>query len=320
MRHAIDGNGGLRLRFGADDKGLILLAGWGLQSRSFEDNAVRSLTAAAMIEDAVQAARFAVSVGVTGGKVFAGLVGSDRHREYTVIGDPVNRAAALSDGATGQTRVDAQTREAGAIQFAFSDAGIFALKGQDPAPHFVMIAEATGQTDHKGEMVGRRAERDAVDAVDAVVASLTAGTAPGVVQIIGDAGLGKSRLAGYLHSRLTEAGIAPLRMNADSLRRTTGFYPWRQLVGALLDGDADTGILAGHLAQDPAMIDLLPLLRAFQRLSESCGIPIGWFFWFPVLVRTWGIGVDAATRPPVSGPPSVLPEQGSGFCRPIAQT
>lgn len=48
-----------------------------------------------MVQDAARKAGFAASIGVTGGKVFAGLVGSDRHMEYTVIGDAVNRAAAL---------------------------------------------------------------------------------------------------------------------------------------------------------------------------------------------------------------------------------
>ena len=99
IRAAIDGNGGLRLKFGTDDKGLILLAGWGLQSRSFENNAERALTAAVLVQDAARLTGYEAAIGITGGKVLAGLVGSDRHMEYTVIGDAVNRAAALSGGA-----------------------------------------------------------------------------------------------------------------------------------------------------------------------------------------------------------------------------
>lgn len=77
LRQAIDENGGVWLKFGADDKGLILLAACGLQSRSFEDNAGRASSAAALIHDAARIAGFAASMGVTGGKVLAGLVGSD---------------------------------------------------------------------------------------------------------------------------------------------------------------------------------------------------------------------------------------------------
>lgn len=97
-----------------------------------------------MVQDAAARAGFAASIGVTGGKVFAGVVGSEWHREYTVIGDPVNRAAALSDGATGQTRVDAPTRAAGADRFRFVDAGRFILKGQDTTLHFILAAEVIG--------------------------------------------------------------------------------------------------------------------------------------------------------------------------------
>ena len=60
---AIETNGGFRLKFGTDGKGLILLAAWGLQSRSFADNAERALAAAAAVRDAAQAAGFAASIG-----------------------------------------------------------------------------------------------------------------------------------------------------------------------------------------------------------------------------------------------------------------
>ena len=262
LRRAVEDNGGVRLKFGADDKGLILLAAWGLQSRSFEDNAERALTAAAMVQDAARMAGLTASIGVTGGKVFAGLVGSDRHMEYTIIGDAVNRAAALSGGAKGQTRVDAHTRAAGADRFRFADAGVFTLKGQDATAHYILQAEALGQADDRGAFVGRMTE---CAQLDDLVVGLTAASAPGLIHIVGDAGLGKSRLAGYLETCLTGAGITTLRMNADSLRRTTGFYPWRPLVAALVGPDPSADELAQMLAHDPAMVDLVPLLSPVLR-------------------------------------------------------
>lgn len=264
LGHAIDSNGGVRLKFGTDDKGLILLAAWGLQVRSFEDNAERALVAAALVQDAAQKAGFAASIGVTGGKVFAGLVGSDRHMEYTVIGDAVNRAAALSGGATGQTRVDAHTQSAGAKRFRFADAGIFTLKGQDAAAHFILAGEALGQADYRGVLVGRMAERAQLDGF---VAGLSANAPPGLIHIVGEAGLGKSRLAGYLQTQLSNAGIATLRINADSLRRTTGFYPWRQVVEALVGPDVRADDLAGWLKHESGLADLIPLLSPVLRMA-----------------------------------------------------
>jgi class 3 adenylate cyclase/tetratricopeptide (TPR) repeat protein len=257
IAQAIDQNGGLRLKFATDDKGLVLMAAWGLQSRSFEDNAERALAAAALVHQAAQDANLEASIGVTGGKVFAGLVGSDGHREYTVIGDAVNRAAALSSRARGQTRVDEQTRDSGARRYQFSEAGVLHLKGQDAAAHYVVTGERLRQAVQHGEMVGRAAERGQVDEL---VAQVGQRKAPGIVHIVGDAGLGKSRLAGYLQSCLETAGIPALRMNADSLRRTTGFYPWRQLLSAMAGADLQVDDLQKLLDADPALTELLPLL------------------------------------------------------------
>lgn len=259
---AIEENGGLSLKFATDDKGLILMAAWGLQTRSFEDNAERALAAAVLVQRTAQAAGLGASIGVTGGKVFAGLVGSGGHKEYTVIGDAVNRAAALSSQAAGQILVDAQTKLAGARRFKFRDRGLIPLKGQEAAAHYVVAGEALGQAAPKGAMVGRHAERARIDDLAAAVQQ---GTAASVVHILGDAGLGKSRLAGYLQSRIESAGILALRMQADSLRRTTGFYPWRPLIAALAGRDLQADDLRDLLDHDPALCALLPLLSPVLR-------------------------------------------------------
>jgi class 3 adenylate cyclase/tetratricopeptide (TPR) repeat protein len=259
---AVEGNGGLSLKFATDDKGLILMAAWGLQTRSFEDNAERALAAASLVQQTALSAGLAASIGVTGGKVFAGLVGSGGHKEYTVIGDAVNRAAALSSQAAGQTLVDGQTKLAAERRFRFGERGLIPLKGQEAAAHFAVVGEALGQAMQKGAMVGRSAERGRIDDL---VAAVGEGTAPGVVHILGEAGLGKSRLAGHLQSRLEAAGIPALRMQADSLRRTTGFYPWRPLVTALAGRDLQAGDLQDLLGHDPALAELLPLLSPVLR-------------------------------------------------------
>ena len=262
IEQAIDQNGGLRLKFATDEKGLILMAAWGLQSRSFEDNAERALSAAAGVHQAARDVGLEAGIGVTSGKVFAGLVGSDNHREYTVIGDAVNRAAALSSRAEGQTRVDGQTRDAGVRRFRFADAGVLHLKGQDAAAHYIVTGEGLAQAVQQGDMVGRAIERAEVGAL---VAQVGQGSAPGIVHIIGDAGLGKSRLAGHLQACLEAADIPCLRMNADSLRRTTGFYPWRQLVEALAGADLQESDLRARLGANPAVAHLLPLLTPVLR-------------------------------------------------------
>jgi hypothetical protein len=183
---------------------------------------------------------------------------------YTVIGDPVNRAAALSGGETGQTRVDAHTRAAGADRYRFADAGVFVLKGQAAAAHYVVADEALGQAAHRGEMVGRAVERAQLDGFVSVLSTRTTAAA---IHITGDAGLGKSRLAGYLESQVSSAGLRCLRINADGLRRTTGFYPWRQVMDALVGAEAGQADLQRLLRHDPAMTDLIPLVSPVLRTA-----------------------------------------------------
>lgn len=61
------------------------------------DNATPALRAARRIRDEVLAAgELDIGIGVSRGRVFAGDVGTDTRREYTVIGDAVNAAARLT--------------------------------------------------------------------------------------------------------------------------------------------------------------------------------------------------------------------------------
>ncbi|MEV0109901.1 adenylate/guanylate cyclase domain-containing protein [Nocardia sp. NPDC050799] len=64
------------------------------------DNATPALRAARRIRDEVLAAgELDIGIGVARGRVFAGDVGTDTRREYTVIGDAVNAAARLTSRA-----------------------------------------------------------------------------------------------------------------------------------------------------------------------------------------------------------------------------
>lgn len=263
-REAVEENGGVRLVFGTDDKGLVLIAGWGLPTSSYENNAERALIAAGMVREAATAIGVTVGIAVTGGKVFAGLVGTSSHMEYTVTGDPVNRAAALSALARSWNLVDEETLQASARRFRFSEAGKTKLKGQHSSASYYRIeSEALGESVQGGELIGRATEKATVEVL---IEQLKAGALPGVVHIVGDAGLGKSRLAAHFQRRLRQEGIAVHRLNADSLRRTTGFFPWRQLVFVLLGlkGNETVGAVEGPLRErlrsDPGSAELLPLL------------------------------------------------------------
>jgi class 3 adenylate cyclase len=94
---AIESEGGLVNKFEGD----AALCVFGAPT-DHADPAGAALRAARRITDAVRAAgEVDVGVGVACGRVWAGQVGAASRLEYTVIGDPVNEAARLTDMAKG---------------------------------------------------------------------------------------------------------------------------------------------------------------------------------------------------------------------------
>lgn len=94
----VEGEGGLVNKFEGD----AALCVFGAPT-DHEDPAGAALRAARRIGDAVAAAgEVDVGVGVACGRVWAGQVGAASRLEYTVIGDPVNEAARLTELAKDQ--------------------------------------------------------------------------------------------------------------------------------------------------------------------------------------------------------------------------
>jgi class 3 adenylate cyclase len=90
----IDNHGGYVNKFEGD----AALAIFGAPL-TLDNPAGKALTAARSLRDALKAHRDVpdFGIGVTHGRVFAGNIGAEGRYEYTVIGDPVNEAARLSD-------------------------------------------------------------------------------------------------------------------------------------------------------------------------------------------------------------------------------
>jgi class 3 adenylate cyclase/ankyrin repeat protein len=82
-------------KFLVDDKGLLFLFVFGLPPVVHIDDPARAIAACFDMVSALKSMNLVGRFGVTTGRVFCGIVGSNKRREYTVMGDTVNLSARL---------------------------------------------------------------------------------------------------------------------------------------------------------------------------------------------------------------------------------
>jgi class 3 adenylate cyclase len=139
-----------------------------------------------------------VRIGLNTGLVVVGNVGSDLKSEYTAMGDAINLASRMQTAAEPNTiLISENTYRLITRLFEFEDRGQIAVKGkEEPIQTYRPIRERKGATRQRGiaglqsPMVGRESE---YAQLRQVIANTQAGRGA-VVAIIGEAGLGKSRL------------------------------------------------------------------------------------------------------------------------------
>jgi class 3 adenylate cyclase/tetratricopeptide (TPR) repeat protein len=210
-----------------------------------------------------------VHVGVSQGRVFAGQVGATFRRTYTVLGDTAALAARLMARAEEDAifvAADAFGRGGGA--FDGVELEPFMVKGkQEPVHAFALgdLHAETQQPDHTGRLpfVDRERERAVLGAAVAPV-RMGFGT---LVELIGEPGIGKSRLAQELETNC--ADMAKLNTRCDQYEATTPYHPFRPLLRSLLDVELNGGgahnrtVLAERLATiDDDLVPWAPLLGA----------------------------------------------------------
>lgn len=254
MQSAVENVDGFVYQALFDDKGVSLVAAFGLPSQAYENDAARAVRCATGAHRVLLDLGRASSIGVTTGLAFTGIYGSDSRRQYTLVGSVMNRGARLAQAADGGILCDAATRAAstrrGGIGFVASPP--LDLKGiEHPVPVWRPIAgtapipatDAAVRAVHA--VIGRTAERAVLDAaVEAVVA----GRGGRLVIIEGEAGIGKSRLASYAVRRAAESGARILVGEGQQIGQQALFHAWRPVFEALLEVDAEEPDPAEFLA------------------------------------------------------------------------
>ena len=158
-------------------------------------------------------AEFALRVGVNTGEVLAGTVGDT----YTVIGDAVNVASRLQTSASpGTVTVGGRTQRATRTTVQYVPLEPLSLKGKaEPVPAWQALSpleEQTGgarRTRREAPLVGRD---DEFSTLQMLFARMVRHASPHLVTVVGQAGVGKTRLVRELeHSLTTRDPPVPVR-------------------------------------------------------------------------------------------------------------
>lgn len=244
-----------------DDKGLTMIAAWGVPSHTHEDDAARAATAGLEVVRALVAAAFDVGAGVTTGRAFCGEIGNRLRRDYALVGDVVNLSARLMQSSHGSVFCDSATATAAAGRLAFRELAPLRLKGKsETIVPWEPAAIHKDRPAHVARIVGRDAERARLDKM---LDDLRTGVGRTVL-IEGEPGIGKSSLIAHLAERARAQGIQTIVSAADAVERNTAYFVWRASLRQMLGTDGPETLPArvrSLLDHDPRLLTWAPLLE-----------------------------------------------------------
>jgi class 3 adenylate cyclase len=252
-----------------DDKGLTLIAVFGLPPLAHEDDPARAARAALGVHAALQQLGMRCAIGLTTGRAFCGAVGSDVHREYDVIGEVMNLAARLMQAAPDRILCDGPTYQAARSRLTFQDLPAILVKGRSAPVKVYRPVEPARKTHRPRSMLGRVDERATLAER---LRALEAGTS-GLVVIDGEPGIGKSRLLTDLFERAHAQGVRSLTGAGDAIEKSTPYYAWRPIFTHLMglvgvdDIEERRARVLAHVQAEPALARLAPLLNSVLPLD-----------------------------------------------------
>jgi class 3 adenylate cyclase/tetratricopeptide (TPR) repeat protein len=249
-----------------------------------EDHAVRACYAALRMQDAVrrysdelrrmQGVEVQIRVGLNSGEVVVRSIGGDLRMDYTAVGQTTHLAARMEQLATpGTVRLTGETLRLAEGYVEVRSLGPIPVKGlSEPIDIFELTGAGQARTRLQAAVlrgltrfVGRDAE---VEHLRRVLGRAGAGHGQ-VVAIVGEAGVGKSRLTyEFTHSHRVQDWLI-LEASSVSYGKATSYLPVIDLLkGYFKIGDRDdhreirAKILGRVLGLDRALEPLLPPLLA----------------------------------------------------------
>ncbi len=218
--------------------------------------------------------------GINSGYVYAGTVGSALRREFTVMGDEVNLAARLMSSAGEQELLaPASIQRKNSGKFGFKGLGEREFKGKKHPVTIYQVSKkdisgedvfAKWMTESKA-MVGRQKEKELLNNI---VEKGISGQGQ-IISVVGEAGIGKSRLSRELIQNWAERGYSFFVGNCQSYGAAISYLPWADLLKTYL-GIKDTDTMDQKTSRIHRMLEIIdPALKDWAPIiGEVVGVPM----------------------------------------------
>jgi class 3 adenylate cyclase/tetratricopeptide (TPR) repeat protein len=249
------------------DGGKIMLTAGAPRSADHDEE--RMLRVARMVLD--RAGRLPLRIGINRGHVFTGDFGPDFRRTVSVKGDAINLAArVMGKAAPGQALATLEVVRRSQTLFRTTELPPFMVKGKSQPVRAAEIGELIGTRGNDRPTLPLIGRDEEMTALRGVLDDVRAGTGR-LVEIVGEPGIGKSRLVDEL---LAEVDLPVLTAPCEQYESSTAYFPFRRLLRDVLGvpPDAVPEEVAISLeervsADAPDLLPWLPLLGVAMDLK-----------------------------------------------------
>ncbi|MCI0416837.1 DUF2791 family P-loop domain-containing protein [bacterium] len=215
--------------------------------------------------------RIQIKIGMTEGRVFAGIVGGAGSFYYTVVGDPVNLAARLMQIAVPSQILVSESFQKRSELFEFSAGEEKRIKGKtDPVLVFALQSPKKEKLFQLSEqnIAGRTAEiQTLLDHLEEAEKGK-----PRIVFIEGESGIGKSYLAGHICSLAHQKGWLVAAGKSEITRRSHAYAAWKNLAISCLFGGKTPDLRGLRKILKEAPEDLSGFLPMHAEFFELDGV------------------------------------------------